>query len=324
MTNSPAGYQALSRRAFLGTAAAGLAALLGRRTVEAQDASRVVLARAADLESIFGTPSYDRILDLLTMAVVLLTGETNVADARRRYFGVNDRVAVQVSASPVAVTLEVVDAVITTIARAGVATDRLFIFSADEGELFRAGFALRRDGPGVKCYGASSEGFRDSLTDLLAPEVTAIANVPCLAPHPQTGLAGAIHNFANSVRPSRAQEAYADGGAGLPSIAAKRALRTRARLHVMDCLRPAYDLPADGPPARWEYNGLLVSTDPVALDAVATALLQAKRREVAGAEWPLDPFPTHIELAAAEHELGTSDLAAIEILRLGPMDDALI
>lgn len=314
----------LTRRAFVGLAAAAAAGLLRPRGAEAQGRSTVVLARATDLESLFGTPSYERLLDLLTMGLVLLSGETNIAAARRKYYGINDRVGVQIATSPVAVTPEVVDAVITTIARAGVATDKLFIYSADERDLFRAGFALRRDGPGVRCYGAESEGYRDSLSDLLSPEVTAMANVPCLAPHPQAGLAGAIRNFVNSVRPSRAQEACADGGAGLPSIVAKRALRDRSRLHVMDCVRPAYDLPADGPPARWEYNGLLVSADPVALDAVGTALLQAKRREVAGGEWPLDPFPTHVELAASKYDLGVSDLAAIDILRVGPMDDALI
>ncbi len=308
----------------MGATAAAVAGLLGRGRAEARESSTVVLARAADLKALFGAVSYDRLLDLLTMALVLLSEETNIAAARRKYYGINDRVGVQISTSPVAVTPEVVDAVITTIARAGVASDKLFIYSGDERELFRAGFALRRDGPGVRCYGANSEGYRDSLTDLLSPEVTAIANCPCLAPHPQAGLAGAIHNFVNSVRPSRAQEACADGGAGLPRIVAKRWLRDRSRLHVMDCIRPAYDLPADGPPARWEYNGLLVSTDPVALDAVATALLEAKRREVAGGEWPLDPFPTHIELAAAKYELGVSDLAAIDIRRLGPMEDALI
>jgi hypothetical protein len=321
---SPTGPRPLTRRAFVGLATAGVAGLFGRGEAENQESSTVVLARSADLETLFGTPSYDRLLDVVSMALVLLSGETNIAAARRQYYGINDRVGVQISTSPVAVTPEVVDAVITTVARAGVATDRLFIYSADERDLFRAGFALRDEGPGVRCYGANSEGYRDSLTNLLSPVVTAIANVPCLAPHPQAGLAGAIHNFVNSVTPSRAQEAVADGGAGLPSILAKRGVRDRSRLHVMDCLRPAYDLPADGPPARWEYNGLLVSTDPVALDAVGTALLQAKRREVAGAEWPLDPFPTHVELAASKYGLGTADLASINLLRVGPMEDALI
>lgn len=314
----------LSRRAFLSTAATAAAAVCGRRPARAQEASTVVLARAADLRSIIGTPSYSRLLDLLTKAVSLLSGEATVADARRRYYGINDRVAIQIATSPVAVTLEVVDAVITTVARAGVASDKLFLYSAEERDLFRAGFALREEGPGVRCYGATSAGYHDSLTSLLEPTVTAMANVPCLSPHPQAGLAGAIHNFVNSVRPSRAQEACADGGSGLPKIVAKRALRDRSRLHVMDCFRPTYDLPDDGPPARWEYNGLLVSTDPVALDAVGTAILQAKRREVAGTEWPLDPFPTHVELAANRYHLGTSDLAAIDIRRIGPMDDALI
>jgi hypothetical protein len=307
----------------LATAAAG-GLLLGPR-LGAQERSRVVLARADDLRSDSGAPRYDRLLDLFSQAITLLTGEQTAALARSRYFSATDRVAVQIATNPVPVAPEVVDAAVTTAARAGVSPERLFIYSADEEELYRAGFALRREGPGVRCYGASSEGYRDSLTTLLGTHPTALVNVPTLAPDRQAGLAGALRNFVNSVRPSYAQECSADGGTGLPAIAAERAIRPRTRLHVMDCLQPAYDLAAgNASPSRWEYNGLLVSTDPVALDAVATHLLLAKRRAVKGADWPLDPYPLHIEIAASKYRLGVADLTCIDLLRLGPSADALI
>ncbi len=285
----------------------------------------MVLARADDLQSPAGEPRYERLLDLLTAAITLLTGEQTAALARSRYFSANDQVAVQIATSPLAVAPNVVDATVTTAARAGVSPERLFIYSTDEGELYRAGFALRREGPGVRCYGASSEGYRDEVTTLLGDEVTALVNVPSLSPDRQAGLAGALRNFVNTVKPSYAHECSADGGTGLPAIAAERAIRTRTRLHLMDCLRPAYDL-SDGnhPPSRWPYNGLLVSTDPVALDAIATHILLAKRREVRGAEWPLDPSPLHIEIAASKYKLGVADLASIDLLRLGPSEGALI
>lgn len=284
-----------------------------------------MLARGDDLQADSGALRYDRLLDLLGRAIALLAGEQTVALGRSRFFSTADKVAVQVATSPVPVAPEVVDAAVTTAARAGVSPERLFIYAADEGELYRAGFALRREGPGVCCYGASSEGYRDSLTNLLSGDVTALVNVPSLAPDRRAGLAGALRNFVNSVRPSYAQECSANGGAGLPAIAAERAIRPRSRLHVMDCLRPAYDLPGgSSPPPRWDYNGLLVSTDPVALDAVATHLLLAKRREVRGAEWPLDPYPLHIEIAASKYRLGVADLASIDTLRLGPLEGSLI
>jgi hypothetical protein len=312
------------RRSFVGTLAAAAGGVSLGLQASAQERSVVVLARADNLKSIFGTPHYEHILELLTAGLRELTGEITDGAARRRYFGINDRLAVQIAVSPVPVVLEVVDAVCTTAARAGVPVERMFIYSADEHELYRAGFAIKHEGPGVRCFGARSEGYRGSISKLISPELTAIANVPCLAPHPQAGLSGAIQNYVNSVTNALAQESYEDQAARLPAILKERAFRERTRLHVMDCLKPAYDLSAEGPPTRWEYNGLLLSTDPVALDTVALSILQAKRREVAGRDWPLDPYPTYIDRAAEQYGLGVADLAQIDLRRVGTMDGALI
>ncbi len=316
--------RAQSRRAFLGALAAAAGSLVTSGVAWGQDRSRVVLVRHHGLDSILNTFHYQKILDMLTEAIELLTGETSPGTARRKFFGINDNLGVQIAAHPVGVVPEVVDAVCTTAARAGVSPDRMFIYSADERELFKAGFGIKREGPGVRCYGARSEGYRDSVSKLVLPHVTAIANVPCLSPHPVVGLSGALHNFVNSVTLERQHEAYISGGERLPAVLSKNALQTRIRLHVMDCVRPAYDIPETGKPKRWAYDGLIVSTDPVAIDAVGTAILEAKRREIAGADWPLDPSPIHVEAAATRFDLGTSDLNQIEILRIGPMDDALI
>jgi len=314
----------VDRRGFLGSLTLGSAGLAWGLRAEAQERSTVVLARADNLESLFGLPHYQHILDLLTAGLRALTGAITDGDARRRYFGVSDRLAVQIAASPTPVVPEVVDAVCTTAARAGVPVDRMFIYSADEHELYRAGFAIKHEGPGVRCYGARSEGYRASISRLLAPEVNALANVPCLSPHPQAGLAGALQNYVNSVSNDVAQDAYLDECAELPGLLGMKAFRERTRVHVMDCLKPAYDLPDGGRPARWEYKGLLLSTDPVALDTVALAVLQAKRREVAGRDWPLQPYPTHLQRAAEHYGLGVADMAAIDLLRVGTMDGALI
>ncbi len=318
------GSERLDRRTFVGSvvlAAAGLG--LGLRA-GAQERSVVVLARAGDLVGAGHAPQYQGVLDLLTAGLRALTGEPTDTGARQRFFGALDSVAVQIAAGPTAVAPEVVDALCTVAARAGVETARMFVYSADEHELHQAGFAIRREGPGVRCYGASSEGYRDSLTTLLASGVTAIANVPCLSPHPQVGLAGAIANYLNAASNGLRHDALAEGGARLPAILKLPACGERTRVHVMDCLRPGYDVPEGGQAARWAYNGLLLSADPVALDAVALAILQAKRREVAGRDWPLDPYPLYIRRAAESYGLGVADLAAIDLVRVGPMEDALV
>jgi hypothetical protein len=74
----------------------------------------------------------------------------------------------------------------------------------------------------------------------------------------------------------------------------------------------------------WEYNGLLVGYDPVAVDAVGVEILQARRKAFFGEERPLNPPPKHIYLAETRHRLGTANLDQIEIEKIGWQEDMLI
>jgi hypothetical protein len=74
----------------------------------------------------------------------------------------------------------------------------------------------------------------------------------------------------------------------------------------------------------WRYNGLLLSTDPVACDTMGLRIIQEKRREYFGKNRPLQPVAHHIALADKRYGLGTSDLEKIELVRLGWEEDALI
>jgi len=74
----------------------------------------------------------------------------------------------------------------------------------------------------------------------------------------------------------------------------------------------------------WEYKGLLVGTDPVALDATGLRILEAKRREHFGAFEPLATPAKHIQVAEEKFGLGVADPQRIHIERLGFQDGVLI
>jgi len=74
----------------------------------------------------------------------------------------------------------------------------------------------------------------------------------------------------------------------------------------------------------WEYNGIIVSKDPVAADATGVRILQAKRMQHFGRERPLQPPAKHIFLADTRHNLGVSDPGKIELIKLGWRDGILI
>jgi hypothetical protein len=74
----------------------------------------------------------------------------------------------------------------------------------------------------------------------------------------------------------------------------------------------------------WPYHGLLVSTDPVAADAMGARIIQAKRNAFFGEDRPISPPPLHIAAADSRFGLGNSRPDRIELVKLGWKKDVLI
>lgn len=101
----------------------------------------------------------------------------------------------------------------------------------------------------------------------------------------------------------------------------------KTRLNVLVLLTPLfYGIGPHhfDPTYTWRYNGLLVGTDPVALDAVGLRLFQIKRKLHFGEDKPMQPTAHHIQLADTKYNLGVSDLSKIELIKVGWDKDILI
>lgn len=101
----------------------------------------------------------------------------------------------------------------------------------------------------------------------------------------------------------------------------------KTRLNVLVLLTPLfYGIGPHhfDPTYTWRYNGLLVGTDPVALDAVGLRLFQIKRKLHFGEDKPMQPTAHHIQLADTRYNLGVSDLSKIELIKVGWDKDILI
>ncbi len=118
--------------------------------------------------------------------------------------------------------------------------------------------------------------------------------------------------------PGTAFQFHSDSCADLGQFQALPAFRDRCRLVVVDAMEPYYELgPQTDPEYFYPYGGLIVGTDPVAVDTVGTMVLQAIRDEVRGEPWPISPPPKHVGVADAKYGLGVSDPGRIELVRLG-------
>ncbi|MBL7075014.1 DUF362 domain-containing protein [candidate division KSB1 bacterium] len=156
-------------------------------------------------------------------------------------------------------------------------------------------------------------------------DATALINARPLRTHHWSGVGGCIKNYIMFV--PRAWAYHGDSCADLGAIWNKPNVKGKTRLNVLILLRPLFY--GIGPhhfdmTYSWYYKGVLLGTDPVAVDAVGLHLFRAKRLIHFGEEKPFRPPPKHIALADTRHKLGISNLEEIELVKLGWDEDILI
>jgi hypothetical protein len=101
----------------------------------------------------------------------------------------------------------------------------------------------------------------------------------------------------------------------IPDVFSFRPIKNKIRLHICDALRPQYEGgPAYMPQWCWDYNSLIVSTDPVALDYTGWQIIEDQRNNAGMPSLEkIGRKPTYIATAADNtHRLGTDKPSEIE------------
>ena len=265
-----------------------------------------------------GKIDYKVVTTLVSRAVTAWSGQPP-KDFWSQNFHPNDRVGLMIDVQTPPVPIVLVEALIEQLVSARVRTDDILIFSGDERDLFRAGFSLRHDRPGVKCYGAASTGYRHSLSRILIDRCDKIINLACLRPHKQLGMTGAVYNHLCCVPPAIAQQVCATSRE-LASVAARPLVKAKVVLHFLAVLHPYYAVPtASNSQPRWQYAGLLLSSDPVALDTVGLDILTTKRREEGLG--PPAGAADYLQAAYQQHRLGQCNRDLITVVTIGPEEE---
>ncbi len=158
---------------------------------------------------------------------------------------------------------------------------------------------------------------------LPADKCTALINVSSIKGHVQTGIAAVLKNYINFT--SSPSSYHKGGSVNLGEAWHLPETKGKTRLIVADALRPYFGPgPRPSPVHRWNYNGILVGTDPVAVETVCLALIQKKRNLFKKESWPVSPPPVCIASADTKYKLGTSNPLKIKLIRLGLEEDCLV
>jgi hypothetical protein len=285
----------LTRRDLLkATAGAAVAALAPEVLAqEKPKRAKVVLARHKEVLDARGKIHENVLMQMLDAAVTELVGVKNPVDAWKRLVKPNDLVGIKSNEwSPLPTPKEVEQAIRKRLMDAGV----------PEGN-------IRIDDRGAR--------------STLAP-CTALINVRPLRTHWWSGIGGCIKNqIMFSENPA---SYHPNACSSLAAVWDLPTVKGKTRLNILLALTPLFHGRGPhhwDPRYVWQYKGLFVSYDPVAIDAMGLRLIQAKRRQHFGEDVALETPPTHIRDAEVKYGLGVSDPRRIDLVKLGWQEDIL-
>jgi uncharacterized protein (DUF362 family) len=276
-----------------------MAASCSASPATAYPASPVILTRSDKLKIVGGTADAGEVRRLLDAAMIRLTGAGGAAEAWRSLFRPKDIVALKLNclSRGIATRPEVVSAIVEGLKSAGIPTYNIIIWERTNRELEDAGYKLAASGTGgslggARCFGTDAingGGYEEEpeivgavggcFSQVLTRMATAVINVPVLKDHDLAGVSGSMkNNFGVIHNPNRYHDNNCDPYvAHLNSIGY---LTGKQRLVVCDAITAQCNAgPAFKPEWAWGFGGMLVSRDPVALDACGAQVIEERRKE---------------------------------------------
>lgn len=340
----------MERRAFLGTVAAGAAALATpdalaqrRGRGEAQGPTNYVSTPPAGFSpmSIPGRvvrvnkpgslrrgglfPHPEAAQQMVDRAVTELSGRSDLAQAWRAFVHPTDRVAVKVNGlglRNMASNKETVLAIINGVLAAGVPAENITVYDQWDGFLSATRVTQRGLPAGVRiaCHNAvhlSAEtrvaSGRTWFAEALM-QATAVIGVPLIKDHSLSGFTGALKNLTHgSIKNPEAFHRH-QCSPQIAELFSHDAIRSRARLHIMDAFKAVYHGgPRDSPEHRVAFEAVFASTDPVALDRVGSDIVDQLRAEHHMTSLERRGLPPRYIDHAAALGLGIADRTQIDI-----------
>lgn len=222
--------------------------------------------------------------------------------------------------------LELVEALVALLEGVGLPRRRAIVFDRADIDLRRAGYPVRASGSDYRSIGNDRAGYERELrvmrsgaslfSRVATHYASVLVNLPILKDHGLAGISGALkNNFGLINNPNKFHLNGCD-----PHVAEVNSVsfvRGKQRLVVCDALRVQVDGgPAFHPAGAVTYGGLLLATDPVALDTVAWEILEGLRAKRKLPSLAKDKrAPVHL-LTAAKKGLGVGDRKKIDVIRV--------
>ena len=287
---------------------------------------RVIIAKRPGVHITPDHISSETVHNMLSNSICRLTGSKTVQEAWKNLFSPSERIGIKINTlggKKICTHPELVYAVVKHLTECGIPEKNIIIWDRLSQEMRKAGYNIQKGGSSVQCFGTDSNyemspEFSGSIgscfSRILTKMCDAIISIPVLKDHDLSGVSLSLKNFYGAIHnPNK----YHDNGCN-PFIADLNShphIKNKLRLVIIDGLTGQ----CNGGPAfkqswSWPFNGLLLSQDPVAADAVGASIIE-NQRKLRGLPSLKETgrHPVHI-LTAAQRNLGIGDLKKIEVI----------
>lgn len=295
--------------------------------------SRVVLIKSKKVINSSGKVDLNLLQNMVAKGLSSLTSESDFRDAISRFYSKKQTIGIKVNClggKMVATHPELCITTVNLFEKAGFNKNKFLVWDRSNQELKEVGFSVNSKGKDFLCFGTDAQGVgytRDlfahkeigSLFSRIITDYTdAQINMPILKDHALAGITCGMKNYFGAIHnPNK----YHDNGCDpfVADLNSMPQIKDKNKLIICDALR----IQCNGGPAyhpQWSdlYGGVLIGTDPVAVDYVGYRIIERIRKN-----HNLSPLeksgrkPNYIFTAAdKEHNLGNVGLEKIDLVEI--------
>jgi uncharacterized protein (DUF362 family) len=352
MKNNSNNKLAITRRNFIkatSLSAAGLS-FLGAFPAKIKDLivqessrikSRIVLIKNPDVINNEGIVNSSILNEMLDKAIMKYSGEKSAANFWKNNFSKDKTIGLKVNALGLSsITNSTLTnhfdaftrAIIESCSKAGITEDRFIIWDRSEEELISAGYKIEKEPGKTRILGSvesrrgeggigfTSEEFpvgekKTRLAKILTEMCSSIINIPLIKDHGIAGITGALKNHYGSINNAREFHSNNCTSPGIPEVNAIPIIRQKQKIIITNAISCVFN---GGPrwdrKFIWNYGGILIGTDPVAIDTIMLNILNEKRK-MEGLPPISDNVAKHLRLAN-EIGLGTNNMDEIDLIEI--------
>ncbi len=339
----PSAIQKKSRRDFIRKSAIGIMGIsLAARTypLSINPNNKVVVVRH---KNVFGTDGHARqkiVVDMVNRGITELTAAENLRNAWLPFFRPEDVIGIKINAisfrgltnTPLATHYPVLThAIISSCAEAGIKENQFVIWDRSDSELVNLGYTPDKDPGRLRIFGTYKHhrgsdgiGFHPEqhpagkkstrISRILTDVCTTMINVPVIKPHTLAGITAALKNHYGSIDNPSSFHLGACTDPGIPEINAIPLILKKQRLVICNALQAIYKGGISWKPANaWPYGGIILGTDPVAVDRVCLKIINEKRLE--SNKGLIDNRARHIQMSE-QLGIGVANLDNIDLVEI--------